>query len=320
MRIPWDLQTIGGAYSQLYDAWDAFLSLQEQCVLSKIANIIYMTLMHARQHPKSWKKRPKRERRIMEEGWVPMPTKTIMGRLETWDRRRIETQITKLKQQGILRTRLVGVPPKRWVYIDTNVLRNLCDAFSSNYTTHDGNHDTSPIASRNRQSNCQSELAHVCQSKQAILRVKKNTEKTCRAGGATEWSSLGDRLKHALEEHRKIPHTAKPSQWGRYFKQIHTMDGVPVERIEKALKWYCQRLHEDGDINVSGRNVNGVPVMMSGRAFRQKFPQLEAAMTRLGAAHQPEKRLRVREEAMTPEEIREMNRKKGLRRIRRHAV
>jgi hypothetical protein len=65
----------------------------------------------------------------------------------------------------------------------------------------------------------------------------------------------------------------KRSAWANSVRQLVELDGVEIERVEDALRWY-ERHHMD----------DYVPVIESGSSLREKFTKLEAAIERAHSA------------------------------------
>lgn len=61
----------------------------------------------------------------------------------------------------------------------------------------------------------------------------------------------------------------KITSWAKSFEQLHRIEGVAIERIDKALSWYGEHIGEQY-----------VSVIESGSAFREKFLSLEGCMDR----------------------------------------
>ena len=61
----------------------------------------------------------------------------------------------------------------------------------------------------------------------------------------------------------------KITSWAKSFEQLHRIEGVAIERIDKALGWYGEHVGEQY-----------VSVVESGSAFREKFLNLEGCMER----------------------------------------
>ena len=56
-------------------------------------------------------------------------------------------------------------------------------------------------------------------------------------------------------------------KWTLEFQRLRTIDGIKKSQIKRALKWYCKNIRKEH-----------VPLILSARSFRAKFPQLEMAM------------------------------------------
>ena len=85
-----------------------------------------------------------------------------------------------------------------------------------------------------------------------------------------EYLDLATRLVGIVKSQKRIKvGKQRLKSWGKEIRKLNRIDGVDKERIAKALDWY-------------GQHIGGqyVPVIESGKAFRDKFLRLEDAMTR----------------------------------------
>ena len=85
-----------------------------------------------------------------------------------------------------------------------------------------------------------------------------------------EYLDLATRLAGIIQSQKQIKVSKQRlKSWGKEIRKLRRMDGVDVERISQALDWYGQHIGEQF-----------VPVIESGKAFRDKFLRLEDAMKR----------------------------------------
>jgi len=85
-----------------------------------------------------------------------------------------------------------------------------------------------------------------------------------------EISSLAERLKSIVTSQKKINVTgSRFNGWKKSISGLVNLDGVTVDRIDRALTWY--EAHAGGEY---------IPVIESGRALREKFIKLENAIAR----------------------------------------
>lgn len=66
--------------------------------------------------------------------------------------------------------------------------------------------------------------------------------------------------------------TAKVSTWEKWIRLLRQQDGKTEDQINGAIAWYAVHLNDDY-----------VPIILNGKQFREKFPQLERLMGRDGS-------------------------------------
>lgn len=87
---------------------------------------------------------------------------------------------------------------------------------------------------------------------------------------ATCFEEQAERLADIITGKKNIQITKqKITAWAKSLEQLNRIEGVAIERTEKALSWYAEHIGEDY-----------VPVIESGATFREKFTKLENAMNR----------------------------------------
>jgi signal transduction histidine kinase len=81
---------------------------------------------------------------------------------------------------------------------------------------------------------------------------------------------LADRLRSLVQSQKRVKVDGrKVAQWAKCFNATAKMDGVDFDRQATAMDWY--------EVNAGGSYV---PVIESGKAWREKFLKLEAAIER----------------------------------------
>lgn len=103
-------------------------------------------------------------------------------------------------------------------------------------------------------------------------KVEKNATKKRGSKDEEIWMVMTKQLKSAISSTRKINVTSRAETWQNAFHDLHHVDNVPLDRIQKVLSWYCTHLHQGlGPYT---------PVAHSGTTFREKFLRIESAMKR----------------------------------------
>lgn len=84
------------------------------------------------------------------------------------------------------------------------------------------------------------------------------------------WIKLANQLSNAVRSIKNI--RTNPNGWALSISKIKdAKNEVPIQRIKKAMNWYCEHIGE-----------KYIPDIQSGESFKKKFVQLEAAMARAG--------------------------------------
>lgn len=82
-----------------------------------------------------------------------------------------------------------------------------------------------------------------------------------------------ERLGEIVQNQKNIKiNQSKINSWAKSLEQLHRIEGVNPDRIDKALEWYSE--------NAGGEYV---PVVESGKSFREKFVKLENQMKKTQA-------------------------------------
>jgi len=88
---------------------------------------------------------------------------------------------------------------------------------------------------------------------------------------------LAKKLSKIVHTQKNIVHTPLQIRvWSNSFKQLDTINKVDISRQKAALKWYKKA--------VGGEYI---PVVESGKSFREKFTKLEDAMNRKDFSNKP---------------------------------
>lgn len=98
----------------------------------------------------------------------------------------------------------------------------------------------------------------------------KNINDEHKQSVATCFVEQAERLAGIVRSRKNIKiNQNKITSWAKSFEQLHRIEGVAIERIDKALGWYGEHVGEQY-----------VSVVESGSAFREKFLKLEGCMER----------------------------------------
>ena len=99
---------------------------------------------------------------------------------------------------------------------------------------------------------------------------KKKSPSKSSNGVEPEYLDLATKLAGIVQGQKQIKVSKQRlKSWGKEIRKLRRTDGVDMERISQALDWYGQHIGEQY-----------VPVIESGKAFRDKFLRLEDAMKR----------------------------------------
>lgn len=98
----------------------------------------------------------------------------------------------------------------------------------------------------------------------------KNINDEHKQSVATCFVEQAERLADIVRNRKNIKiNQNKITSWAKSFEQLHRIEGVAIERIDKALGWYGEHVGEQY-----------VSVVESGSTFREKFLNLEGCMER----------------------------------------
>lgn len=85
-----------------------------------------------------------------------------------------------------------------------------------------------------------------------------------------KYLALATKLSEIIQTKKKIKHTQSQIQaWSKQFARLERENGIQYQRQMTAMRWYEEHIGEPY-----------VPVIQSGSSFREKFMNLEAAITR----------------------------------------
>jgi len=106
-----------------------------------------------------------------------------------------------------------------------------------------------------------------------IIKPPKLTNKISRPSKeerALQYLPLAKQLSKTIQTQKKVKHTLpRLKSWANEMRYLSETNGVSFERMEKVIDWYD---------DFAGCEY--IPVVESGRAFREKFIRLESAMQR----------------------------------------
>jgi hypothetical protein len=101
-------------------------------------------------------------------------------------------------------------------------------------------------------------------------KIKKQAKKNLKEERNKDYLQYSQKLSEIIRTNKNYKHTTSQiKSWSNDFRRLVEENDVAVERIEKALNWY--------EKNIGGEYI---PVIESGKSFRDKFSKLESAMKR----------------------------------------
>lgn len=107
--------------------------------------------------------------------------------------------------------------------------------------------------------------------------AKRGLETSKKKERHPRWIKYATTLKDSISKVRNLNGNLKLQSWAEAFRKIHEVDKIPNSKIRSLLKWYCSQV-ERGDLIQD--NSGYLPIAYSGKAFREKFERIEAAMHR----------------------------------------
>lgn len=91
----------------------------------------------------------------------------------------------------------------------------------------------------------------------------------------SEWATeCASSLREAVAKAQNISKRSNIKAWVAPIEKTHRLDGFPIETIQKVCSWYCKILPDEREKIKTGEG-SFIPHVMSGSAFRKKFPNLE---------------------------------------------
>jgi len=219
--------------------------------------------------------------------FVRISTRTVEDRLRL-SRRTVERTFKGLRDLGIVDTRILDMPARRWVSLKVEVLGSLLRAVGSSAMGP-------PVGSK-RPNNSNSTPIHtppkggVCTKKVGIsIRKRIPSPRDVRTGQT--YVRMAEQLRNAISSVRTVSKRSKPSTWANAFRLLHTRDGTSMEELRRVLKWYCRTVRK-GDLIRD--NPEYIPIAYSGPEFRKKYEKVLRAYERTKAKRDGPKRVRFK--------------------------
>ena len=168
---------------------------------------------------------------------------------------------TFLINKNILITKRQGVPAKEWYRIN---YKKLIHAIGLVDTKSSALVDTKSSALYKKNKYKKNKYKEYSESKNSDKKppIRERNK---------QYIPICERLDKIIQSHKNIKHT--PSQlksWSNEIRKLTEENGVPTDRIHKALDWYEKNIGRD----------EYVVVIQSGSSLRNKFIQLENAIER----------------------------------------
>ena len=173
---------------------------------------------------------------------------------------------------GLVQIKLKGVPPKRYFKINEKVLNSLMDSKCQpgehlnvnpvNIQMSTGlTHNSNNRVNKNRVED---------NSSTNIVEPKINGHSSLKNVDTSKYLKLATKLSKIIQTKKKVTHTnSQIKSWAEEFRKLTSVNKVNYSRQKKALKWYKKA--------IGGKYI---PVIESGKSFREKFIKLEDAMSR----------------------------------------
>jgi len=221
----------------------------------------------------------KKEKRLLvrRDGvWFFYPSKYFYNEFRI-KRKAEQRWFRKLKEMGFVETKMSGNPAKRIVHITPYFLaqiKSISDGPIKEPPTKWTRppEDRAPAGSsigpalnrNNRLNNKYSHSAGVRGSVKGFSKQKKEHKH------AIHWyNKAAHILFEGLKERNMVGKVPNLNNWAQDFRKLHELDQVPKKQIRAVLNWYCH--------NIRGEYV---PVVQSGKSFRDKYDKLLAALER----------------------------------------
>lgn len=186
-----------------------------------------------------------------EDEWAIVTNKRLLK--EGFSKKNIETHMKALIRMKIVKIQRKGVPPKRWIFIDIDVLEmeiSKTPKLGLLNTPKTGSTVTPKTGS-------------------STLHINKNLSKN----SSGKWDRFAQRLHKAILSCQTVRKNSRVNTWGQHFRKLHEIDGISITDIKRHLKWYCRMLETEGDHTKNG-NPHYLPHTFCGKAFRDDFDTL----------------------------------------------
>jgi len=184
-----------------------------------------------------------------------------MGSLLGAKIRTISAGVANLEEQGFLR--IVSIDPSE---ANKRLIESLVMDKQMKYASENKKQDYGKKLLDPMEENC-----HDNNKKKSICSDGKASEREGSERKRREeiYRPLSERLLSIIQKKRKVVKTVKMFRWDDSFRGLIELDGVPMNRVDAALKGYAKIIGDDY-----------VPEAWSARAFREKFERIEAAIKR----------------------------------------
>jgi len=172
---------------------------------------------------------------------------------------------------GLLQVERRSTPAKNYYKIDEKALQALIDARSAIITHLDVEYlkilicnNCIPLYNNNKKNN-NKEI-----DKSISVRPKINGKSSLKENNNTIYFKLAKKLSKIIQKKKNITHTnTQIKAWSEDLRKLATVNKVNSARQKEILKWYKKA--------IGGKYI---PVVESGKSFRDKFTKLEDAMNR----------------------------------------
>ncbi len=214
-------------------------------------------------------------------GWIPCANKPILKKL-AMSQRTLERVFSSLKEKGFLQIKFKGFPKKRFIRVQLEYLwERVQNPQNEGISSPECGESVPSPAKLAGKPPSPANLAgryntHSSYYKKTTLSSKGFPEQkiqnllgeTVESKTSTVDTHLADTLHNIVINVHKVRQRWVRSKWAKEFSILRKE--VDAERITKALDWYKDNAKKEY-----------VPICLSAKAFRQKFPKIEAAMTRV---------------------------------------
>lgn len=180
---------------------------------------------------------------------------------------------------GLIQLKFKGVPPKRYFKINEKVLNSLMDSKCQpgEHLNVKPVHIQMSIGLTHNSNNRVNKNRVEDNSSTNTVRKKINGHSSLKNVDASKYLKLAKKLSNIIQRKKNIKHTpAQIKTWAEEFRKLHTTNKVELSRQKAILKWYKKE--------IGGQYI---PVVESGKSFREKFIKLEDAMNRKDFTDKP---------------------------------